>query len=103
LEPAPPDSAANCIQLWQNDKTIYAAHAGIVPLTRRQVFDRLKPLRETTAGRWGEGLTAQNMQECVWVKPETAAQIEFLEWTGAHHLPHTKFIGLRRTKIPARS
>jgi ATP-dependent DNA ligase len=23
------------------------------------------------------------------------AQIEFLEWTGEHHLRHTKFIGLR--------
>jgi hypothetical protein len=58
---------------------IYAAcvRADFVLLTRRQVFDRLKPLRElercpfanlpeTTACRWREELTAQKMQECVW-------------------------------------
>jgi ATP-dependent DNA ligase len=58
---------------------IYAARvrAGLVPATRRDVFERLKHLRspkcpfvnlpEAAAGRWGQGLTAEKMKECVWV------------------------------------
>ncbi len=38
--------------------------------------------------RWCEravcqGLTAEKMKECVWVRPEVVAEIQFLEWTGA--------------------
>jgi ATP-dependent DNA ligase len=40
------------------------------------------------------------MKECVWLKPEAVAHIEFLEWTGADHLRHTKFVALRDDKDP---
>ena len=40
------------------------------------------------------------MKECVWRKPETVARVAFLEWTGANHLRHTKFIALREDKEP---
>lgn len=40
------------------------------------------------------------MKECVWLKPELVAQIEFLEWTGEKHLRHSKFVGLRDDKTP---
>jgi ATP-dependent DNA ligase len=40
------------------------------------------------------------MKECVWLRAETVARIDFLEWTGADHLRHTKFIGLRDDKDP---
>jgi ATP-dependent DNA ligase len=43
-------------------------------------------------------LTAEKMEKCVWVRPEIVAQIEFLEWTDADHLRHSKFIGLRDDK-----
>jgi ATP-dependent DNA ligase len=43
----------------------------------------------------GQGLTAEKMKECVWVRPELVARIQFLEGTGADHLRHTKFIALR--------
>jgi ATP-dependent DNA ligase len=46
-------------------------------------------------GRWGQGLTAEKMKDCVWVKPELVAEIEFLEWTDANHLRHTSFVGLK--------
>src|SRR5215469_6206465 len=49
--------------------------------------------------RWGEGLTAEDMKKCVWVRPEVVAQIEFLEWTG-DHLRHSKFAGLRDDDDP---
>jgi ATP-dependent DNA ligase len=45
-------------------------------------------------------MTAEKMKECVWVRPELVAQIEFLEWTEADHLRHSKFIGLREDKDP---
>jgi bifunctional non-homologous end joining protein LigD len=81
---------------------------GFVPGTRRQVFARLRPLEvalcpfvnlpEMQKGRWGDGLIAEDMGKCVWVRPELVAQIEFLEWTNSNHLRHSKFAGLRDDK-----
>jgi hypothetical protein len=31
-------------------------------------------------GRWGQGLTAEKMKECIWLGPELVAQVEF--WSG---------------------
>jgi DNA ligase D-like protein (predicted ligase) len=90
----------------------YAARvrAGFIPATRRVVFDTIKGLTTTkcpfvnlpekAAGRWGQGLTAEKMKECVWLRPEAVARIDFLEWTGADHLRHTKFVALRDDKDP---
>ena len=41
------------------------------------------------------------MKEAVWIRPEAIAQVEFLEWTDANHLRHTKFVGLRDDKDPS--
>jgi ATP-dependent DNA ligase len=86
--------------------------AGLVPATRREVFERLKHFRtlkcpfvnlpEPAAGRWGQGLTAEKMKECVWVRPEVVAEIQFLESAGADHLRHTKFLGLSDDKEPSK-
>ena len=43
---------------------------------------------------------AEKMKECVWVTPRVLAEVEFLEWTGADHLRHTKFVALRDDKDP---
>jgi DNA ligase D-like protein (predicted ligase) len=100
------------IGFYRGSDLIYAGRvrAGFVPATRRQVFEQIKHLKtdrcpfanlpEKTAGRWGQGLTAEKMKECVWLKPEAVARIEFLEWTDANHLRHTKFIALRDDKDP---
>jgi DNA ligase D-like protein (predicted ligase) len=100
------------IGVYRDKQLRYAARvrAGFVPLTRRQVFERIKTLEtgecpfvnlpEKEAGRWGQGLTAEKMEECVWVKPQVLAEVEFLEWTGGDHLRHTKFVGLRDDKDP---
>ena len=53
---------------------------------------------EKEKGRWGTGLTAEDMPKCVWVRPELVAQIEYLEWTEGDHLRHSKFAGLRIDK-----
>jgi bifunctional non-homologous end joining protein LigD len=82
--------------------------AGYTPLVRREIFAKLRPLvvdrcpfanlPETRRSRWGEGLNAEDMEQCVWVKPVLVAQIAFLEWTRTHHLRHSKFIALRDDK-----
>jgi ATP-dependent DNA ligase len=102
------------VGFYRGKDLIYAARvrAGLVPATRREVFERLRHLKtpkcpfvnlpEATAGRWGQGLTAEKMKECVWVRPELVARIQFLEWTGADHLRHTKFVALRDDKDPSK-
>lgn len=102
------------VGFYRGKDLVYAARvrAGLVPATRRDVFDRLKHLKnakcpfvnlpEPAAGRWGQGLTAEKMKECVWVRPEMVAEIQFLEWTGVNHLRHTKFAGLREDKDPSK-
>jgi len=32
------------------------------------------------------------MKNCVWLKPQLVAQIEFTEWTPDGHLRHSKFV-----------
>jgi bifunctional non-homologous end joining protein LigD len=102
------------VGFYRGKDLIYAARvrAGFVPATRREVFGKIKHLKtqkcpfvnlpELEEGRWGQGLTVEKMKQCVWLKPETVARIEFLEWTGADHLRHTKFAGLRDDKDPRR-
>jgi ATP-dependent DNA ligase len=95
---------------YRGEELIYVARVrnGFVPASRRQVFEKLHPLLmgscpfvnlpETHKGRWGDGLTAKDMEKCVWVRPELVAKIESLEWTESNHLRHAKFAGLRDDK-----
>lgn len=55
-------------------------------------------LPEKKIGRWGQGLTAEKMKECRWVKPVLVGQFEFVESTPDHHLRHSRFIALRDDK-----
>jgi ATP-dependent DNA ligase len=55
-------------------------------------------LPDTHKSRWGDELTTEKMKECVWLRPEAVAQIEFLEWTAGDRLGHSKFVGLREDK-----
>jgi len=78
---------------YRGKELVYIARVrnGFVPATRRQVFGKLQQLvaldcpfvnlPEAHKGRWGDGLTAEDMKKCVWARPELVAQIEFLEWT----------------------
>ena len=97
---------------YQGGDLIYVARVrnGFVPASRRPMFEKLRSfvipecpfvnLPETHRSRWGEGLTADDMKKCVWVRPKVVAQIEFLEWTDSAHLRHSKFVGLRVDKDP---
>jgi bifunctional non-homologous end joining protein LigD len=92
---------------YDNGNLIYAARtrSGFTPALREHVFDKLRKLEiakcpfsnlpEKSGGRWGQGLTAEKMKECRWLKPITVGQFEFVEWTPENHLRHSKFIALR--------
>ena len=58
-------------------------------------------LPESGKGRWGEGLTAEDMKKCRWLKPQLVAVIEFLEWTPDHHLRHPKCVAIREDRNAA--
>ena len=57
-------------------------------------------LPEARGGRWGEGLTAEKMKECRWLKPVLVGQFEFVEWTPDGRLRHSRFMGLREDQEP---
>ena len=100
------------VGFYRGKDLIYAAkvRAGFIPATRREVFQAIKDLKVSTCpfvnlpekgeGRWGQGLTAEKMKRCIWIKPKVVVRIDFLEWTGADHLRHTKFEALRDDKDP---
>jgi len=83
---------------------------GFVVASRRQVFEKIRHLASSTMpfvnlpdthkSRWGDELTAEKMKECVWLRPEAVAQIEFLEWTEGDRLRHAKFVALRDDNNP---
>jgi bifunctional non-homologous end joining protein LigD len=81
--------------------------AGFVPHVRRDLFGKLKPLELSKCpfvdlpsgkSRWGGGVTAEEMHEMRWVKPELVVQIRFVEWTEDGRLRHSQYLGLRADK-----
>jgi ATP-dependent DNA ligase len=110
--PSPKTFDALLVGYYEGDKLIFAARVrnGFVPATRETVFRYFKRLHskncplanlpETKQRRWGEGLTAANMEKCIWLEPELVAAIEYAEWSPASHLRHSKFIALRDDKDP---
>ena len=108
--PGPHGLDSIIVGYYRSEQLIYVARIrnGLVPASRRTVFEKLLPLvtakcpfanlPETRRSRWGESLNAEKMKECVWVQPELVAQVEFLEWTDADHLRHARFVGLRDDK-----
>lgn len=84
--------------------------AGFVPATRREVFGKIEALKTNTCpftnlpekepGRWGQGLTADKMKSCTWVKPQVVVRIDFAQWTGTDKLRHPKFVAARADKDP---
>ncbi len=110
--PGPHGLDSVIVGYYRGKELVYVARTrnGFVPASRRSLFEKLKPLTvatcpfvnlpETKKARWGEALTAEKMKKCVWVRPELVARVEFLEWTDADHLRHSKFAGLREDKAP---
>ena len=108
--PGPHGFDSLIVGYYQGKDLVYVARvrSGFVPASRRQVFEKIRGLVSSTMpfanlpdehpSRWGENLTAEKMKDCVWLRPEAVAQIEFLEWTEGNRLRHSKFVGLREDK-----
>jgi ATP-dependent DNA ligase len=95
---------------YEGKKLMFAARTrnGFTPASRREIQRRFKGLEiaecpfanlpESRSGRWGQGLTAEKMKECRWLKPVLVGRFEFTEWTPDGHLRHAKFVALREGK-----
>src|SRR5262245_20102334 len=93
---------------YEGDKLLYAGKVtnGFVPQVRRDVYRKFKDLETDTSPfanlpekkRTTWALTREEMKNCVWLKPELVAQVEFAEWTPDGHLRHSEFAGLRNDK-----
>jgi bifunctional non-homologous end joining protein LigD len=91
---------------FEGKKFLFAAkvHQGLNPANRRQLLKAIEPLRAeqcpfanlptSRSGHWGEGVTAEEMGDYRWVRPELVATIKFAEWTEAGQLRHAEFEGL---------
>jgi ATP-dependent DNA ligase len=110
--PGPHGVDSIIVGYYRGKDLVYVARVrnGFVPATRRMVYEKLKPLvtdkcpfvnlPETGHARWGEILDAEKMKQCLWVRPKLVAVVEFLEWTEADRLRHSKFVALREDKDP---
>ena len=47
-------------------------------------------LPEARSGRWEEGVTAEKMAECHWLRAVLVGQFEFVGWKPDGHLPSFK-------------
>jgi len=45
--------------------------------------------------RWGQGLTAEKMPECRWLRHVLLADFEFVEFTPDGHLRHAALVQLK--------
>jgi ATP-dependent DNA ligase len=108
--PSPKNFDALIFGSYEGDQLLYVARTrnGFTPSLRQQLYRRLQGLEipncpfvnlpEKRSGRWGQGLTAEKMKECHWLKPVLVGQFVFVEWMPDNHLRHSKFIALREDK-----
>jgi bifunctional non-homologous end joining protein LigD len=109
---APKNFDAVVFGYYDGGKLMYAGRtrSGFTPSSRDRLFKRFQTLAaetcpfanlpEARGGRWGEGLTAEKMKDCRWLKALLIGQFEFVEWTPDGHLRHSRFMGLREDKKP---
>jgi bifunctional non-homologous end joining protein LigD len=90
-------------------KLLFAAkvHQGLNPANRRALLKVLQPLATDKcpftnlptpkSGHWGEGVTADEMADYIWLRPEIEGEIKYAEWTQGHLLRHAEFVILRES------
>jgi len=85
---------------FENGKLIFAGkvHQGLNPANRAALLKILQPLRcdkclfanlpTGKRGHFGEGVTAEEMTDYIWLRPQVVADIGFAEWTIGGVLRH---------------
>ncbi len=98
------------VGVYEGRRLLFASkvRAGFTPHVRGELVRRLKPLiakecpfmnlPDERHGRWGSGVTAEDMRELTWTKPGVVVQIRFVEWTAEGRLRHASFVGVRDDK-----
>jgi ATP-dependent DNA ligase len=76
-------------------------HQGLNLMNRKALLKLLEPLRvsecpfanlpSSKSGHWVEGVTAEEMGDYCWVRPELVTTIRFTEWTEGGVLRHAEF------------
>jgi len=90
---------------YEGSELLFAGQvrAGLVPHVRRRLLEKLQVLCVSEcpfANLPGSGLnqrgdiTADQMREMQWTKPQLVAQIRFTRWTANNRLDHAAFFGL---------
>jgi bifunctional non-homologous end joining protein LigD len=109
--------AANSFQLllvgyYEKDELIFAGKVrqGLNSWNRGTLFQQLKKrvvqkcpfvnLPNSKSDHFGESVTADEMGDYIWVRPQLVAQVRFTEWTRGQVLRHAEFAGLREDKEP---
>lgn len=82
--------------------------AGFNPLYRRELAPLLSKLTVDrcpfanlpmkSKGRFGGGISAEDMEAMRWVRPKVVVQVAFVEWTANGVLRHPKYLGIRTDK-----
>jgi bifunctional non-homologous end joining protein LigD len=92
---------------YEGTRLIYVARTrnGFTPQAREALGKRFRDLEtkdcpfanlpEARSGRWSQGLTAEKMKDCRWLRPVLVGRFDFTEWTPDGRLRHSKFIALR--------
>ena len=100
------------IGYYEANELRYAAklRAGFTPHSKKQIGSRFSKLVTKSCpfaelpigkgGRWGEGLTKEDLQKIIWLKPEIVVRAQFVEWTSNANLRHVKFVALRDDQDP---
>ena len=99
------------LDIAKNVFHVHGVDASGAPVLRRQLFQMLNPLATTKCpfanlpsaktGRWGEGITAEDMTTLTWVKPRVVVEIAFTEWTAGGSRRHCACVGVRTDKDAA--
>jgi bifunctional non-homologous end joining protein LigD len=110
-KPAPVNFDSILVGCYEGRRLRFSAkvRAGFRGQARSAVFVRIAAhvvarcpfsnLPNSGSGRWGEGITAEDMTRLVWVKPQVVVEVAFVEWTRDGLLRHPQFVGLREDKL----
>ena len=98
------------VGVYEHDSLLFVGKVlnGFTPALRSPIarlFPELEARRCPFANlpekrKGGEGLTAEQMRRCRWLRPELVVRVAFREWTAAGLLRHPFFIALREDKSP---
>jgi bifunctional non-homologous end joining protein LigD len=96
---------------YDSSRLLFAGkvRAGFTPHERRELVGLIVKHRTPvcpfanlpngqTRGRWGEGITPDDMNALRWVTPSIVVEVSFVEWTRDGLLRHPRYAGLRTDK-----